>query len=571
MFVVVALPLYLLGMGLYRWGYSLTAKEITHSLNNRTSYFMGTLENEIKRIKKVHQECLHDEDIYYYVNASSIMTTYEQVKSLLRIEKRLNVLYDSSNYIEDVTLWMPRQPYTISVDRGVDKAASGWQELISSQKYDSESGLIYYQNNLYICSAYPIGYEFSGIEPLYILAIKLSSDKIAEEMLGFNLYDNSGTLLENPDTGFSLLVGEDIDIATGSALKSAQAESKDTKSVDLKQGTSAEKYMVVSVPSVYLNMELYSYVAEKGLYGDLSGYRIMFVVFTMLSGILVSAYFWFSNRLINRPIKKLVHAFTELEQGNLDMRIEHLANDEFSYLYETFNQMAESLDNMLQINYRQQVLTKEANLRQLQAQINPHFLHNSFFILYRMAKDEDYQNITEFLTYLSDYYRYITRNAKPQVMLSDEDGHARRYVQIQLIRFKKHISARFEPLPGEISGLQVPRLILQPLLENAFNHGFKDTVSGGMLKIWYETKGDTLEIHVSDNGTGLDGQELKTIRENLEAPVSDYKETTGVINIHQRIQTVFGKNYGISINSEKGQGTDVVLRIPLDGRQEKLD
>lgn len=544
LFLVVTMPLYLLGAGMYQWGYTMTGREITQSLYTRTSFFMHTLEEEIRRIRQVHQECLNDDIFYYYANASSIMTTHERVKNLLDMQKRLNMVQDSSAYIADVTLWMPQLPHMVSAGRGVDPSEDGWKALLEAQTHSSESGLIYHDGSLYLCASYPLSSHFSDITPAYILAIRLSAEKIAEEMMGFNMYPGAGTLLEIPSIGFSVLEGSDIGLAYTAG---------------------DDKLLTVSVPSAYLGAQLHTYVPKQNLFGDLDRYRTLFIVFTVIACCLIGVYFWFSNRIINRPIKRLVEALGQVEKGRLDVKIEHSVNDEFSYLYETFNQMVASLDNMLEINYRQRMLTQEADFRQLQAQINPHFLHNSFFILYRMAKDEDYDNITEFLTYLSDYYRYITRNAKMEVALADEDGHARRYVQIQLVRFKKRMAVEFEPLPPQAAPLVVPRLILQPLLENAFNHGLRDMAENGRLHVWYQLDGPDLRIHVEDNGRGLTEQELAALAGKLDTPPHSQTERTGLVNIHQRVRAMFGQGYGLSIAIPAGGGLRLTLALQMEG------
>ncbi len=570
--VVVIMPLYMLGFGLYQWGHTLTNREITQSMYTRSTFFMNTLENEIRRIKQVHQECLNDDDLYYYANASSIMTVQERVKNLLAIQKRLNTVYDSSTYIADVILWMPQLPHMISAQRGVDPMKEDWEGLLQELVYDSASTLIEHEGELYLCAAYPANPRFSDIPPTYILAIRLSSEKIAEEMLGFNMYPESGTLFQLSGKDFRLLVGNDIglDKKTADSFQDEKASGRMTFTRTL-TSLSGDKFLAIRIPSAYLNGELYTYVPTEILYGELEHYRLLFILFTVIAGVLVGTYFWFTNRILNRPVKRLVAALTQVERMQLDVKIEHGGNDEFSYLYEAFNQMVASLENMMEINVRQRTLTQEADLRQLQAQINPHFLHNSFFILYRMAKDEDYENITKFLTYLSDYYRYITRNAKMEVELRAEDGHARSYMQIQLVRFRKRLSANFEPLPEAYAGLMVPRLILQPLLENAFGHGLRDVVEGGFLHVWYEPDeaAGLLRVQVEDNGPGLTPEEKAALERKLDTQPHSETERTGIINIHQRVRARFGDGCGLSISTPPGGGVRFTLTLSLQASSQQ--
>lgn len=562
LFAVVMLPLYLLGYGIYQWGYQMTTDEITQSVYTRASFFTGTLEEEILRIRTVHQECLNDSDLYYYVNSLGIMGSYEKISGLLDIVKRLELVHNSSAYIKDVKLWMPRVSRMVTSSKGVESMMGDWQELMDAPVVSEGTGLLVHKGELYFCSPYPSGINYEDKLPQYVLAVQLSSDKISEELMSFNLYPEAGTLLQATQQDFRLLMGQDIGV-TGEELPAGGPFSVGTYPAE-----NGEEYLLLSQESPVLNMRMHTYIPKKSIYGSLDTYRGLFVVFTVAVCLLILAYILFSRRLISQPVRRLVDSLRQVENGRLDVRIDHRTNDEFSYLYQSFNQMAESLENMFEINYRQRMLAQEAELRQLQAQINPHFLHNSFFILYRMAKDEDYENISEFLTYLSDYYRYITRNASMEVDMEAEDGHARRYVQIQLLRFKRRITAEFAPLPEKYRELKVPRLILQPLLENAFNHGLKDTAENGRLRVWYEERDANFLVFVEDNGAGMGDEELEALREKLLAADDFLMERSGVINIHQRLRIRFGPDYGLRAEKGKPGGTRFIMVLPgVDGEE----
>ena len=546
LFAVVILPLYFLGFGLYQWGYRMTTQELTQSIQTRADFFTNTLETELQRIWKLYQECLNDSDVYYYVNALSIMEKKETFSSLLRIEHRMKLLHGSSSYIDNVVLWMPRSDQMISSTRGIEKLKGEWGELLDAPMITTSMGLSVYNDTLYFTAPYPV-IDFKDKPPLYVLSIEISNEKIIENLTRINTYSDGGTLLLVPNHNFSLLMGEDIGLTGKEILM------EDMDIPGLYEQERKEEYLLVYVNSEILNMRTLTYVSKKIVYQGLDTYRNLFVVFTVAACILMLVYFWFSRRLISEPVRRLVDSLKKVERGHLDVRIDYRINDEFSYLYTTFNQMVESLENMYEVNYRQELLTQEAQLRQLQSQINPHFLHNSFFILYRMAKDEDYENISEFLTYLSDYYRYITRNARMEVEMREEDSHAKRYIQIQLVRFKKRISADIQPLPEKFQNLIVPRLILQPLLENAFQHGLKDVTQDGVLRMWYEEEEEYFLVHIEDNGAGMEPLQLEELKSKLSDIDNHSIERTGIINIHQRLKIRFGKRCGIRIErTEEG-------------------
>jgi two-component system sensor histidine kinase YesM len=180
-----------------------------------------------------------------------------------------------------------------------------------------------------------------------------------------------------------------------------------------------------------------------------------------------------------------------------------------------------------------------------------------------MAKDEDYDNITVFLTYLSDYYRFITRNAQADVKLISEVTHAYNYARIQQVRFGRRIKMTLEELPQDFAGVMVPRLILQPVLENAFDHGLKDVAENGQVSVTFKRDGETLTMAVENNGVPLSEEELADMKLKLDA-ADDLQECTGIINIHRRLRLKFGPGSGLALShgSMGGLKVEIVVKIP---------
>ncbi|MCX7657034.1 MAG: histidine kinase, partial [Treponemataceae bacterium] len=160
-----------------------------------------------------------------------------------------------------------------------------------------------------------------------------------------------------------------------------------------------------------------------------------------------------------------------MEEGDLKTRIEYERKDEFGYLFHSFNRMVDKLDELVNQVYVAKILAQKAELKQLQAQINPHFLYNSFFTLQRTIIGEDIDKAALYAEKLGSYFKYITRNRQEEVALEKEVEHARIFTDIQSMRFSRRIKIEFGCLPEECRDWIVPRLILQPLLENAFEHG----------------------------------------------------------------------------------------------------
>ncbi|MDQ0877722.1 sensor histidine kinase YesM [Paenibacillus sp. V4I3] len=253
-----------------------------------------------------------------------------------------------------------------------------------------------------------------------------------------------------------------------------------------------------------------------------------------------------------------------MENGDLDVNIQHESKDELGYLYGRFNQMVTNLRSLIDQVYRQKIMTQRAELKQLQSQINPHFLYNSFFILRTMAKIGDVERIGQFATQLGEYFQFVTRNASDEVLLRQEIHHARMYTEIQELRFSRRIRVQFDSLPPEIEQVSVPRLIVQPIIENAFEHSLEQMKRSGCVVIRFETAESEIRIVVEDNGESLTDEALQRISDTLDND-DEQTETTGLVNIHRRVKLTFGEAYGLRISRSELGGLQATISIPLKG------
>jgi len=225
--------------------------------------------------------------------------------------------------------------------------------------------------------------------------------------------------------------------------------------------------------------------------------------------------------------------------------------------------MVLKLGELIDQVYKQKIYAQRAELKQLQSQINPHFLYNSFFIISRMARLGDCDNIKVFAEHLGNYYQFITRNSTDEVPLIREIEHARTYAEIQAMRFSNRIRVEFGNLAEQYWNIQVPRLIIQPIIENAFEHGLKDKEENGLVRVDFFILSNGLCIVVEDNGTYIGDAELDNLNKTLQNE-SEIVKSTGIINVHRRIQLRFGKDSGLVIKHSKLGGLRVEMRIILE-------
>ena len=557
--LVFALVLvFLLYFQIYHAGYNMLTEELSLSLYTRASFMADNLEEEIKRIQRLQYECINDDILYYSIGAFPVMTKSEKVKKLLDIQDRLKILNDSSLYIDEVFVYIPKLNRKISSVKGVELLGESRDEIAAFQKGIERTVLFYMDGNIYMGVSYPYNTTNQDSSHIFTLILRLSEATLRRELSSLNEYSESGVALTDCNGQYALTAGRDI----SQEYFNIEEKQRLFQITDREDG---QQYTVQKINSSYLDMDLFAYVSNKTVSRNLYIYRNIFLVclFTVIA--MMAFYVYSLHATIDRPIKTLVENLERMEKGKLGVRIGEKREDEFGYVYLAFNKMAESLQNQMEINYRQKMLTQQAELRHLQSQINPHFLYNSFFTLYRMAKDEDCESMVELSSYLSEYYRYITKSAQSDVELKLDVEHARRYAQIQAIRFRRRLTVEFEELPAEYEKILVPRLILHPLLENAFEHGLSNVEKGGVVRIWYERQGERLVINVQDNGSGMTREELRELRESFLYTGEMIED--GLCNINRRLKIKFGDEFGLEISSEQGQGTTSSLILPADGKE----
>jgi two-component system sensor histidine kinase YesM len=221
--------------------------------------------------------------------------------------------------------------------------------------------------------------------------------------------------------------------------------------------------------------------------------------------------------------------------------------------------MVANLRSLIDQAYKQKILAQKAELKQLQSQINPHFLYNSFFILNTMAKTGDTDRIEQFTTLLGEYFQFVTRNASDNVKLGQEIRHARMYTEIQELRFSRRIRVDFQPLPADWESLLVPRLIVQPIIENAFEHSLEKKARDGLIVVRFERDEEEVRIVVEDNGDLLTDEDLTRMAKQLGSE-NEQGEITGMVNIHRRVRMTFGGG-GLTVARSGLGGLQATLRL----------
>ncbi len=550
-FLIIMIPIYGLGIYIYQWGLTTVKNEISKSTIAQASFYLEGLENEIERIKILQYDCLNDENLNKLAIGWEIMEEYDIIDSMSQLHKRLITIQNSSEYIKKVSIYIYPIKRTITSETGIESFDAEKYENIRVAYGKMGAQIISYNGGLYLSTLQERNYTTEN--PLYLIEIELDIEAFKNALDQLNTYEESGLYLVNNDNNEIVINISDMDMETVGD-KIADTENISPSSM-MTYFIGNKEYYSVYVKSKYLGMNLLRFIPKELGLIPLDNFNTWVWVFTISAIVIIIVFSYYAYQLMYKPMHKLMDSFVEVEKGNLQVSIDHGAKNEFGYLYKRFNEMTKNLQTLIDQAYNQKILMQRAELKQLQSQINPHFLYNSFFMLNTMAVIHD-DNLVKFTKYLGEYFRYITRNTSDYVPLHDEVNHAKIYSNIQLIRFSKRLTVDFAECPKEYKELSVPRLILQPIIENAFEHGLGRKMKDGVIKVDFLMSDLGFDIIVEDNGNDLSDKELTGLHKLLES--DDNKvEVTGIINIHKRIKLVFGEDSGLNVSRSQLGGLKV--------------
>ena len=269
------------------------------------------------------------------------------------------------------------------------------------------------------------------------------------------------------------------------------------------------------------------------------------------------------SRHIHTPIERLEEFAAALAGGNLTARVPETPVEELQDLTQSLNTMAGRLQDLIDENRREQENLKKSELRALQAQINPHFLYNTLDAIVWLAEAGQSKEVIHITRALSDFFRISLSQGKDWIPLSEEIKHLTGYLTIQKIRYRDILDYEIE-IPEELCHIQVLKLLLQPLVENAIYHGVKHRRGRGMIRVTGCIEGDELVLTVQDNGAGMTAQRLAEVREGLEQD-SSQSAGYGLFNVNKRIQLYYNQPRGVEIESTEKGGTTVSIRVPAHG------
>jgi two-component system, sensor histidine kinase YesM len=503
---------------------------------------------------------------------------FELYLNQVEIEKQMDRMMTSRPDIEQIYFMEESGKYITGRDKRNQISIPDFYEDLNAKTPDTGKIVIYprmSQNDFVITMARKIRGTKTYI-PKGIIAFDLNASSLTktwdaiqlEEGSFFLIVGKNGEIIYHPDSDF---LGSQI------APNIMKKVMKTTQNRFYETWNDKETFFYYDTSS-YTGWTVMLAVPNKTLFEPISIVRKT----VFLSGILalVIALFLAQHfiRKIVKPIRMIERTMKNVEKGDWELAPEVNGEDEISSLVRNYNKMVYRLSSLVEQVYKAELETQKGQLKlqmreiekqkvelqALQSQINPHFLYNTLGTINSYAVIKEMDEISEMTNALANMFRYSLQNLEV-VSIQDELSHVRDFLLIQEHRWQKNIPLLIE-IEANLLHAKIVKLSLQPLVENAIEHGFQTITGESKIIIKSEVCGDVLYLSVEDNGIGMNESRLMELRSLLDReqlhPMAD--QGIGILNVTKRTKLLFGKEYGIEIFSESNKGTKVRMSVPYE-------
>ncbi|MBX4151218.1 histidine kinase [Paenibacillus sp. FSL W7-1279] len=386
-----------------------------------------------------------------------------------------------------------------------------------------------------------------------LIEVRISLENIKKMMQQYN----SGIPLLY-DAGKNTFIRREFDLHEDSYRTIAEGITGESGSFVLKdQGT---EYLVNYMKSDMLDLYFLDYHPKSQYTKQIFRNNQYFVYAVLIVLIGALGYTLLLQKQVQKPIHVLRRAINRFDRGDLSSRVATLNSNEFWMLGNSFNRMAENTQRLIEQVLLIEIEVKEAKLKQYQAQINPHFLFNCLNYIQSKASVKDYESVTAMTLHLGSYCRYIHKIELVDSTLLEEYTFVEHFLSIVQLR-KREIAFDIH-IPESLYDERVPRMILQPLVENCVKHGIEPGIRPGIVSITAVLIKDGFQIVISDNGVGMTEERRQAIQRHMDDVVPQNGALgAGIRNVHQRLRLYYGKNSGIIIESALSKGTCYRIHI----------
>ena len=525
--------------------------EVINNIDSRSAFFSNEVSRQIDMIFLEQTNLVNDSSLKNISVLWDAMNRYEQIESVSGLSERLIQLKLLHTLVSDVNVFFLNQEMAVGSSR-VWEGRESFSELVYDERIRVDA------DGITLTSWFPSAVYGEDANISYFIQTRLGTEKLEEYLNEFIREEEGWLCLLTPEGEYLAGAGAE----TGEEL--AELEQMRRQAQSLLDGGSQIHLTGTRLATCVHNQRTgcwLLYIYPHSMVDQPLRFLVVFNICAVaLTLILFMLFMLFAWRFFAKPVDRILNAM-----GNHDRQfyIHEKRKDEFEYIYERYNEMITKMNDLMQEKLDAEYRMKLAQLKQLQYQIQPHFLYNSIFAISRMATLDENEEIAEFTKNLGQYYQYITKLNSEWVTVGDELRYLKNYLYIQETRFGDRIEAEMDEVPEEIRALRIPPLILQPLVENAYEHGVKEMLSGGRIRIRVGYEDGIFTFEVKDNGKGVSEEELQEIHEDFEKQNEEMEVVHGLTNVYIRIRRIYGDDGTVAIERGKDSGTKTTIRIKM--------
>lgn len=574
LYIQILLPLIFIGIFSFKSSETIiTNKSLAYS-NDILSLIELRLQDTVRNLNVISQDLNKNDNIYsalinddsssinklnnYEIRSTlhnvfqSIIFTRPEVESMCIVTNKMRVFDYNSDSTESNIKSIVLQNYTDIRDRAAE--ASGKTVWF----FNSEGGIV--QNSYLIRMIYNTdNYKEIG----------LSVVEINMKFLDIVLQGLESEVMQN-----TTIISPDNDIILCKNTSALAKYEEIIKATPYKKNSHVDKEKDIFVAYTALSdprWRIVTFIPLNQLYIDVEGLRNSIILVCFGSILLLSVVSVFMSFDMIKPINQLVKAMKGMNIDNIsDSYIEIDRKDELGFLHKTFNTMTKEMDHLVTWIYKEQITRKEAEIKALQSQINPHFLFNTLESINWMAQLNNVPEISETVSDLSTLLEASIGRDDRLITIEEEFTYIDKYISLLKRRFEDRITLNKEVDP-QVLYVMIPRLLIQPLIENAVYHGVENSRGKGIITLVANIKDDLIIIEVIDNGSGISAEDQLKLNKALDMDNETYfkslsskkNKSIGIDNVNRRIKLFYGEKYGVRLESKLYIYTKVTVTLPV--------
>lgn len=402
-------------------------------------------------------------------------------------------------------------------------------------------------------------FDYAKKRRLGYLGIGINVDKYIQLCKNGLYQENEGILVFNKNSEELVRFGE-IDESAYEYIQSL-----DYKEIPKKEYLKYDKhYIFLSQDKEGSNYTCYI-VPEENWLSQVQNAKMLPILLGVVLLIGLLPLVMFASTIISKPLQRLYESMMKFKEGDFDQQVEITLYDEIGQVSACFNTMVNDIKELIDRNYVMVLKEKQSEYDALQAQINPHFLYNTLDSLYWQAQNGGSDELAEDILSLSQLFRLVLSQGESIIPVEQEVKLNYHYLQIQKMRFNKKLDYKID-IDGEILGYRIPKLILQPFVENAVIHGLECSGEMGFIQVTGRLEGTYLKFEIKDNGVGLTQDQINTIFLEEESKEYSSRRIGGyaIKNVKERLDLRYQGDFKLSIESQVGEGTTITILIPAN-------